>query len=151
MIKCIHHYYRIVAVYRDSGSTVNYANYGRAREVTRWSDILQEDMDRIVQANDKVTDDLKEQLNSVYSTSKFVCIMILAITAAVIIFVVITIIMTVIIPLRRMNNEQGEDLLLWLTRYGVLRNPVKIQRIISRELMKWWWNQYRGLSIRLIK
>ena len=92
-------------VYRDSGSTVNYANYGRAREVTRWSDILQEDMDRIVQANDKVTDELKEQLNSVYSTSKFVCIMILAITAAVIIFVVITIIMTVIIPLRRMNHE----------------------------------------------
>lgn len=92
-------------VYRDSGSTVNYANYGRAREVTRWSDILQEDMDRIVQANDKVTDELKEQLNSVYSTSKFVCIIILAITAAVIIFVVITIIMTVIIPLRRMNNE----------------------------------------------
>ena len=92
-------------VYRDSGSTVNYANYGRAREVTRWSDILQEDMDRIVQANDKVTDELKEQLNSVYSTSKFVCNIILAITAAVIIFVVITIIMTVIIPLRRMNNE----------------------------------------------
>lgn len=92
-------------VYRDSGSTVNYANYGRAREVTRWSDILQEDMDRIVQANDKVTDELKEQLNSVYSTSKFVCNIILAITAAVIIFVIITIIMTVIIPLRRMNNE----------------------------------------------
>lgn len=92
-------------VYRDSGSTVNYANYGRAREITRWSDILQEDMDRIVQANDKVTNKLKKQLNSVYNTSRFVCTIILAITAAVIIFVVITIIMTVIIPLRRMNNE----------------------------------------------
>ena len=85
-------------------SAVSYANYSLAREVTRWSDILQEDIDEIVKANDKVTDEMKDRLNLVYSTSKLACIVILIITAAVIIFVIVTIIMAVITPLSRMND-----------------------------------------------
>lgn len=91
--------------YKDSDSGVNYANYGLAREVTRWSDILQEDIDVLVQTNDKVTNELKGKLNSVYNTSKLICMVILAITAAVIIFVIATIIKKVITPLKKMNGE----------------------------------------------
>lgn len=88
-----------------SGSGTNYANYSHAREVTRWSDILQEDIDKIIQANDNVTDGLKARLNSVYNTSKSTCIVIVAVTGAVIIFVIVIIIRKVITPLKRMNGE----------------------------------------------
>lgn len=91
--------------YKSSGSGTNYANYSYARKIIRWSDILQEDIDKIVQANDKVTDRFKAKLNSVYSTSKLSCIVILAVTAAVIIFVIIIIIRKVITPLKTMNSE----------------------------------------------
>lgn len=91
--------------YKDSGSGMNYANYSLAREVTRWSDILQEDIDKIIGANDKVTDGLKVKLKSVYNTSKLACMVILAITAAVIVFVIVIIIRKVITPLKRMNGE----------------------------------------------
>ena len=37
--------------YKDSDSSINSANYRLAREVTRWSDILQEDIAQIIEAN----------------------------------------------------------------------------------------------------
>lgn len=91
--------------YKDSDSAINYANYSLAREVTRWSDILQEDIDKIMETNDQVTNELKMELNSVYNTSKLTSMVVLSIVIIVIIFVIVIIIMTVIIPLKRMSQE----------------------------------------------
>lgn len=91
--------------YKDSDSSINSANYRLAREVTRWSDILQEDIAQIIEANNKVTNELKIELNSVYDISKSTCIMVLAITVIVIIFVIVIIIIAVITPLKKMHGE----------------------------------------------
>lgn len=114
--------------YKNSGSVMNYANYNLAREVTRWSDILQEDIEKIVQANDKVTDSLKSELNSVYANSKLMCTVILAITAAVIIFVIVIIITAVISPLKKMNKELDIIINSINARHGDLSKRISVKQ-----------------------
>lgn len=87
--------------YNDSIEAINYANYN----LVRWSELLQEDIDNIVQANDKVTKELKGELNSVYKRSQATCIVLLALIIVVIIFVIVIIVLTVIKPLKKMNGE----------------------------------------------
>ena len=87
--------------YEDSIEAMTYANY----HLARWSDILQKDIDEIVTANNKVTDSLKSELNSVYKKSQLTCIIFIIVIAAVIIFVIISILLSVIRPLKKMNNE----------------------------------------------
>lgn len=105
------------------------SNYSLAREVTRWSDILQEDIDNIIQANDEVTDKLKAESNSVYNTSKLACMLILATTAIVIIFVVIIIIITVIKPLKKMNRELNIIINDIDERHGDLSKRISIKSL----------------------
>lgn len=107
---------------------MNYANYSLAREVTRWSDILQEDIEKIVQANDKVTDSLKSELNSVYINSKLMCTVILAITAVVIIFVIVIIITAVISPLKKMNKELDIIINSINARHGDLSKRISVKQ-----------------------
>lgn len=87
--------------YEDSVEAMTYANYNLAR----WSDILQKDIDEIVTANNKVTDSLKSELNSVYKRSEITCIIFIIVIAAVIIFVITSILLSVIKPLKKMNKE----------------------------------------------
>jgi len=87
--------------YEDSIEAMNYANYNLAR----WSDILQKDIDEITNSNNKVTDSLKRELDSVYKKSKITCIVFVIVIVVVIIFVIITMLLSVIKPLKRMNKE----------------------------------------------
>lgn len=83
--------------YEDSVEAMTYANYNLAR----WSDILQKDIDEIITANNKVTDSLKNELNSVYKKSEITSIIFIG----VIIFVITSILLSVIKPLKKMNRE----------------------------------------------
>lgn len=85
----------------DTVEAINFATYNLAR----WSDILQEDIDAIVLANDKVTDGLKSELNSVYKQSKTAGMSLLVVIFVVIILIIITILLAVIRPLKKMNTE----------------------------------------------
>lgn len=87
--------------YEDSVEAMTYANYNLAR----WSDILQKDIDGIITANNKVTDSLKNELNSVYKKSEITSIIFIVVIAGVIIFVIISILLSVIKPLKKMNKE----------------------------------------------
>ena len=64
-----------------------------------WSDILQEDIDNIILANDNVTEGLKNELNSVYRQSEMADIILLLLIIVVIIIVITTILLAVIKPL----------------------------------------------------
>ena len=85
----------------DTVEAINFATYNLAR----WSDILQEDIDAIILANDKVTDGLKSELNSVYKQSKMAGMSLLVVIFVVIILIIITILLAVIRPLKKMNTE----------------------------------------------
>ena len=85
----------------DTVEAINFATYNLAR----WSDILQQDIDAIVLANDKVTDGLKSELNSVYNKSKKTGMSLLIVVFIVIIVIIVTIIMAVIRPLKKMSSE----------------------------------------------
>ena len=87
--------------YEDSVEAMTYANYNLAR----WSDILQKDIDGIITANNKVTDSLKNELNSVYKKSEITSIIFIVVIAGVIIFVITSILLSVIKPLKKMNRE----------------------------------------------
>lgn len=87
--------------YEDSVEAMTYANYNLAR----WSDILQKDIDEIITANNKVTDSLKNELNSVYKKSEITSIIFIVVIAGVIIFVITSILLSVIKPLKKMNKE----------------------------------------------
>ncbi len=87
--------------YEDSVEAMTYANYNLAR----WSDILQKDIDGIITANNKVTDSLKNELNSVYKKSEITSIIFIVVIASVIIFVITSILLSVIKPLKKMNKE----------------------------------------------
>ena len=87
--------------YEDSVEAMTYANYNLAR----WSDILQKDIDGIITANNKVTDSLKNELNSVYKKSEITSIIFIVVIAGVIIFVITSILLSVIKPLKKMNKE----------------------------------------------
>ena len=87
--------------YEDSVEAMTYANYNLAR----WSDILQKDIDGIITANNKVTDSLKNELNSVYKKSEITSIIFIVVLAGVIIFVITSILLSVIKPLKKMNKE----------------------------------------------
>ncbi len=87
--------------YEDSVEAMTYANYNLAR----WSDILQKDIDEIITANNKVTDSLKNELNSVYKKSEITSIIFIVVIAGVIIFVITSILLSVIKPLKKMNRE----------------------------------------------
>ena len=85
----------------NSIEAVNFATYNLAR----WSDILQEDIDNIILANDNVTEGLKNELNSVYRQSEMADIILLLLIIVVIIIVITTILLAVIKPLKKMNTE----------------------------------------------
>lgn len=85
----------------DTVEAINFATYNLAR----WSDILQEDIDAIVLANDKVTDGLKSELDSVYKQSKTTGNSLLVVVFVVIVVIIVTILLAVIRPLKRMNKE----------------------------------------------
>ena len=85
----------------NSTEAVNFATYNLAR----WSDILQEDIDNIILANDNVTEGLKNELNSVYRQSEMTDIILLLLIIVVIIIVITTILLAVIKPLKKMNTE----------------------------------------------
>ncbi len=87
--------------YEDSVEAMTYANYNLAR----WSDILQKDIDEIITANNKVTDSLKNELNSVYKKSEITSIIFIVVIVGVIIFVITSILLSVIKPLKKMNRE----------------------------------------------
>ena len=87
--------------YEDSVEAMTYANYNLAR----WSDILQKDIDEIITANNKVTDSLKNVLNSVYKKSEITSIIFIVVIVGVIIFVITSILLSVIKPLKKMNRE----------------------------------------------
>ncbi len=87
--------------YEDSVEAMTYANYNLAR----WSDILQKDIDEIITANNKVTDSLKNELNSVYKKSEITSIIFIVVIIGVIIFVITSILLSVIKPLKKMNRE----------------------------------------------
>lgn len=87
--------------YEDSVEAMTYANYNLAR----WSDILQKDIDGIITANNKVTDSLKNELNSVYKKSEITSIIFIVVIVGVIIFVITSILLSVIKPLKKMNRE----------------------------------------------
>ncbi len=87
--------------YEDSVEAMTYANYNLAR----WSDILQKDIDGIITANNKVTDSLKNELNSVYKKSEITSIIFIVVIAGVIIFLITSILLSVIKPLKKMNKE----------------------------------------------
>lgn len=87
--------------YEDSVEAMTYANYNLAR----WSDILQKDIDEIITANNKVTDSLKNELNSVYKKSEITSIIFIVVIVGVIIFVITSILLSVIKPLKKMNKE----------------------------------------------
>ena len=85
----------------NSTEAVNFATYNLAR----WSDILQEDIDNIILANDNVTEGLKNELNSVYRQSEMADIILLLLIIVVIIIVITIILLAVIKPLKKMNTE----------------------------------------------
>ncbi|MFG6328220.1 MAG: methyl-accepting chemotaxis protein [Lachnospiraceae bacterium] len=85
----------------DTAEAVNFAMYNLAG----WSDILQGDIDNIVRSNDKVTDSLKSELDSVYKQSKTTGISLLLLVFVVIILIIFTILWLVIKPLKKMNSE----------------------------------------------
>ncbi len=87
--------------YEDSVEAMTYANYNLAR----WSDILQKDIDEIITANNKVTDSLTNELNSVYKKSEITSIIFIVVIVGVIIFVITSILLSVIKPLKKMNRE----------------------------------------------
>ena len=87
--------------YEDSVEAMTYANYNLAR----WSDILQKDIDGIITANNKVTDSLKNELNSVYKKSEITSIIFIVVIAGVTIFVITSILLSVVKPLKKMNKE----------------------------------------------
>lgn len=87
--------------YEDSVEAMTYANYNLAR----WSDILQKDIDEIITANNKVTNSLKNELNSVYKKSEITSIIFIVVIVGVIIFVITSILLSVIKPLKKMNRE----------------------------------------------
>ena len=85
----------------NSTEAVNFATYNLAR----WSDILQDDIDNIILANDNVTEGLKNELDSVYRQSEMVDIILLLLIIVVIIIVITIILLAVIKPLKKMNTE----------------------------------------------
>ena len=66
---------------------------------------MQEDIDAIILANDKVTDGLKSELDSVYKQSKTTGNSLLVVVFVVIVVIIVTILLAVIRPLKRMNKE----------------------------------------------
>ena len=85
----------------NSTEAVNFATYNLAR----WSDILQDDIDNIILANDNVTEGLKNELDSVYRQSEMADIILLLLIIVVIIIVITIILLAVIKPLKKMNTE----------------------------------------------
>ena len=85
----------------NSTEAVNFATYNLAR----WSDILQEDIDNIILANDNVTEGLKNELDSVYRQSEMTDIILLLLIIVVIVIVITIILLAVIKPLKKMNTE----------------------------------------------
>lgn len=112
---------------KDSGSTTSYANYSLAREVTRWSDILQEDIDKIIQTNNDLTEKLKKDLNSVYVRAESVCMMILVIAVVMIVLVILIIIVKVITPLKKMNVELDVIIDSINAKRGDLSNRISVK------------------------
>lgn len=85
----------------DTVEAINFATYNLAR----WSDILQGDINAIVLANDKVTNGLKNELDSVYKNSRTTGMSLIIVVFVVIIIIITTILIVVIKPLKKMNSE----------------------------------------------
>lgn len=88
-------------VAEDNAKAVNFATYNLAR----WSDILQQDIDAIMLANDTVTDGLKNELDSVYRRSRITGISLSILVFIVIIAIIAIILLIVIKPLKKMSSE----------------------------------------------